>query len=365
MKNKARLASIDVVRTIAIVSMVLLHLHSNVLPAGSRLALLARSFGLCGVPFFVMLTGYLMVGRDYEGAYLGRFVRHNLLPLVMAFEIWNLAFAALGRIPDLYWEIPLDSTLRNALFAGASDLDELWFLPMMIALYLGLPIISMALKRFSQGEARPYGLLLMGLLVYFGTVLPTVASFSSQLGLSLGVTPLLNLGLFGAEVWGGCVWTLYLVLGWMIRRGVFRRIPSWGVILFLIVGVACHLGVIFRFNSWDTGGAYCSMPMVIIATTVFELLDRIEHLIPDLLARAAAFVSQRAFGVFVIHIWVMNALLMVCEATGFSLPSLGLPTVGYLVALLCSELIVLALSLCVTELLSRSKVIRRWALLMK
>ena len=42
-----------------------------------------------------MLTGYLLLGREYaDGECLQRFLSRNLLGLVVAFEVWNVAWWA-------------------------------------------------------------------------------------------------------------------------------------------------------------------------------------------------------------------------------------------------------------------------------
>lgn len=41
-----------------------------------------------GVPLFLIISGYLMLDRDYTGPKLKRFLMHNYLPMFVSFECW-------------------------------------------------------------------------------------------------------------------------------------------------------------------------------------------------------------------------------------------------------------------------------------
>lgn len=41
-----------------------------------------------GVPLFLIISGYLMLDRDYTGPKLRRFLMHNYLPMFVSFECW-------------------------------------------------------------------------------------------------------------------------------------------------------------------------------------------------------------------------------------------------------------------------------------
>lgn len=56
--------------------------------------------GTIGVPLFVILTGYLMLPRNFDkDDYLSRYLHRNFLPLLISFECWNLLWFLFDKIP--------------------------------------------------------------------------------------------------------------------------------------------------------------------------------------------------------------------------------------------------------------------------
>lgn len=77
---RKRNRSLDVIRSLAIVSVVCEHVSSDVLSGMPQL--IGNVFGTLGVPLFVMLTGYLMVDRKYDAAYTKKIPREEPADIV-------------------------------------------------------------------------------------------------------------------------------------------------------------------------------------------------------------------------------------------------------------------------------------------
>lgn len=103
---KKRIVTLDVIRTVAIVLVVTCHSIQQTIPllgiSGDGRQFINYSFvkqcvmtgmfilGRTGVPLFLILSGYLMIDRPFtEVGYLKHFLRHNLLSLLVCFEIWT------------------------------------------------------------------------------------------------------------------------------------------------------------------------------------------------------------------------------------------------------------------------------------
>lgn len=74
--------------------------------------------------------------------------------MLISFECWNLLWFLFDKIPffTLYKNpmgIKWATTVKAALFIGDTN-SALWYLPMTIALYLGIPIVSYVLKEISN-----------------------------------------------------------------------------------------------------------------------------------------------------------------------------------------------------------------------
>lgn len=72
-KSGKRDLSLDIVRSLAIMLVVLCHVDKSPLP--DWLEMFLKAAALFGVPLFVMLTGYLMLDHDYAGEHLGKYVK--------------------------------------------------------------------------------------------------------------------------------------------------------------------------------------------------------------------------------------------------------------------------------------------------
>lgn len=89
--NSQRSVAIDFLRVVAIVAVVCVHsLPVPIISGGWRIFASAAigSLSKIGVPLFLIITGYLMLDRDYSGPKLKRFLKHNYLPLLVSFESW-------------------------------------------------------------------------------------------------------------------------------------------------------------------------------------------------------------------------------------------------------------------------------------
>ena len=103
-KINCRVDWLDLVRSIAIITVVLCHTTASVFYAdiylmesptlAARLfALLFHTVGRIGVPLFLFLTGYLLLDRKYNTATeVVRFWKTKLLPLVITYELWLLIY---------------------------------------------------------------------------------------------------------------------------------------------------------------------------------------------------------------------------------------------------------------------------------
>ena len=90
--DSQRSVAIDFLRVIAIVAVVCVHSLPVPIIRGGGWRIFASaaigSLSKIGVPLFLIITGYLMLDRDYSGPKLKRFLQHNYLPLLVSFEAW-------------------------------------------------------------------------------------------------------------------------------------------------------------------------------------------------------------------------------------------------------------------------------------
>lgn len=345
--------SLDVIRSIAIFSVVCMHTASVTLSGDALLA--GRVLGSLGVPLFVMLTGYLMVDREYSEEYLSRFVRRNLIPLLVAYELWNAIWYVLSL--KLGSRFSAMNSLLIGLFMHPSD-SSFWFLPMIIGIYIGLPLFSV-FARLLNAKPMPkmyVGLMLVAMM-YFGTIVPTLREIFSIAAPNYSIESVLNMNLFGADVWGDSVWILYLLLGFLIKKKHFDKIPT-------VVCVAVLFGSLISFFAWNKvkliygilwETSYANILLVLSAIALFIICERHCRLegAKRVVVGATRFISAYSFSTYMIHYWVLYAISPFIQGFG-QYEAFGI------LFLSCA-----VLPMAIGRVMALSKPLRRWLLLIK
>ena len=356
MVHKQREYSLDVIRTVAIVTVVCEHV-SPALLSGTA-GLIVNVLGTIGVPLFVMLTGYLMLDRTYDASYLRRFIRHNLLPLIGALEIWNLVWFGVSHIVG-DTPITFERALKIALFMGPTD-NGMWFLPMIIGLYLGLPIVSHTVRWLNECKAREYTGILLGCIIFFGTFVPTLGELLSFISPQHAVSSQLNLNIFGASVWGDSVWILFLIAGYAVKKKAFQMVPTWCATAIAVVSV--FLLTLFHYFAqahgvaWDT--YYANIFLVIASVAFFVVGQRVFTFdgTSNAFGLVATSFSKYSFAIYMIHFWVLEACIMMMRMAGIR-QNMGIFVAVVLICLIGSHII--------ARILSFIGPLRRWMLLIK
>ena len=153
--SRKRIIFIDYIRALAILMVIMCHvIDVNCLfwlgyqdMSGARQIILYTLliFGRCGVPLFLMITGYLLLDRDYSQGKWKSFYLHKWLHLFLLTEIWFAiyeAFAVCVQGKPFVWK---DFILR-LLFIEEPVLSHAWYLPMILKLYLLIPLIAQIVK---------------------------------------------------------------------------------------------------------------------------------------------------------------------------------------------------------------------------
>lgn len=353
-KGSTRDVSLDLIRVAAIVLVVIAHSSHD-----GPLAL--RTLGTLGVPLFVILTGYLMVDRDYETGYMAQYLKRNLLPLFVCYQVWNLLYFLLSHLTFLQIKpVRIKTWLFSALFMGRTW-DLLWFLPMIIGLYLGIPLVSLTIHRFASGGNRTYLVVLGFCIIVFGTLVPTLQEVYGLFFHGLAPIGTLNMNVFGSYAWGASVWILYLCIGYYLKK----RRDDYRCPMVVVLLVVCFAGLYLlnRFKAARNipfSPNYSDLFLVVASICSFIILTRIgsAHVLQKASLRIGIMkLSQLSFGVYMVHLWVWvmlgKAIQELLHIYGDVVVFLGRFAVYYLV----SVLVVWALSLIPP--------IRRWLLLIK
>ena len=243
MAIKKRVRYIDQLRALAIIFVLFAHISTHtckllggIYQIGSlkwASSALLVDFGVIGVPLFLMITGALLLNRDYGD--LPSFLKHRFLRILPAFLFWALIF-------------------MHQVFT-------FWYVWLMMGIYLFLPIINSFIKEYGLKGAEYF------LIVWFITILMN----------TFGYYPLYELELSYFFGYIG-----YVVLGYYLFNKDFKISHGKLLIISFLLFLICTLfGMHYTFYESQIAGkqlwmTYLEIAVVLQGVGVFLFFKNLE-----------------------------------------------------------------------------------------
>ena len=316
-----RIEWLDVARSLAIVSVKLNHavnrsfaVYSGQLAEFQQIPVMLSvftavicAFSRLGVPVFLMISGTLLLDRDYDAERTKHFLRHNWLELLITTEIW---------LAIMYWYLQIfpGSVLRvrglgiairdfvmNQLFINTISMGSMWYMFMILCVYLMIPILAAALKKLDHR----YFAIPMAIVAFCSFVLTDVNGALAALGDTRKLSSAFSSGhLFSMYV-------VYLLLGYFISHcGLLERFRTWVLSVLCLVFFAAFCGFQFWAFSREydlvVAEGYKSVFPLLTSVCLFELLRRCR--IGEFGKRITRALSEISFGIYFVHICIMEGL---------------------------------------------------------
>ena len=324
MKNE-RIAFIDWMRVVACFMVMAIHsaepfylggAEPNVTHVASRWDMLWITLTECicrsCVPLFAMASAYLLFPLNKP---TGEFFRRRIVRAVVPFVVWAVAYVAVLGDGGSSW--------GKLMFNFPDEGGHLWFVPMLLGLYILMPLLSPWAEKVSEGELGGW---------IFLWVATTIFPFLRQAwGHLFGAPP------FGAVPYlmGECPWNHfgafhyvsgfvgYMLLGLWFRRFAPERdwvatlrfaVPVW------LVGAAFMARFFFRFPDaypfdapysaavvMETSIEYCSFG---VAATTFAAFMVIRKMNFDgwFYRKVVRPVSEASYGMYLMHMFILAAV---------------------------------------------------------
>ena len=227
--------------------------------------------GRIGVPFFLMITGYLLLDRAYDDEKVRRFWTKNCKGLIIVTVIWSLIYA----ISITY--VSLFSVHVNTIEAGNLFFSHMWYMPMIIGMYLSLPFVASALSHYK-------------LLAF---LLPFISLLFDMQGIK-------NINIQFCLGFSGGIYGIYIILGWLVKKGQFKKYSSNKFRLLAIVSFL--ICVLFQYYAYIRGYPFLlwyEFPFILTGSlALFELCSRRKKVRGF---KGVQFLSKYSFAVFLIH----------------------------------------------------------------
>ena len=338
MKTK-RALWVDNIRALATVLVVLCHVTESIYSLnleGMELlsdweqitVLIMFTLGRLGVPIFFFLSGYLLLGFEYDEERTKKFYSRNLLGLMITTEIWLLVYRVYN---SFFYHMPfsLKECIKTALFLTQGPMTHTWYMPVILGIYTMVPAVSNALCSRNRLFLIPLSFSFVATFV-----IPEVNVLMRLKGIP-EISFFLDLSFVGGG-YGFCV-----LLGYILRRHLedFRRVPM--VIWALIAISQLCITVLLQWYSYHCGTAYnvwynCgTLLLAAFSLTImgsnFSRERKITH-----------FLSKYSFGIYLLHVPALQIIMRFFHIQVRSLLSVGIlsiavVTVSLLLCALCCQ----------------------------
>lgn len=305
---RQRIPYLDFLRCLAICLVVILHSIAATLVNPAFYSCL--TWYLCmgfnpvdrtGVPLFFMISGFLMLSRSSTER-VWDFYKHNIPKLVIPLTAWSLIYyaaeVACGQHP-----IDILDFLSRFLNQGVSY--HMWFIYTLVGIYLLCPF----LKRIVDHSSARQLVVLLGVILFPTTLRPIL---NQILPVDLYFFEPLMEGYLG-----------YFLLGYLLGGAKFQKKTRILIYLGGVVGyAACLLG-----NLAQASPEGISLPMnngymlnhYLLAASLFVFFKtwferhsaRLEKC-----SRPLAQASNRVFGVYWVHVLILNVLTALVDFQG-------------------------------------------------
>ncbi len=302
-----RNTNLDILRIIAVISVISVHVGGvfvTSFPHGSAEFTVGNvwdgAFRFC-IPLFLMISGALLLdeSRPYR---VSDFLK-KAWNMALLYLFWSVLYAVMLPLIE-------SKTLTPSLFwiRFTEGAYHLWYLPMMIGLYLIIPVLRLFVKKANIRYLRY--LLFLGMI--FALMIPFF-SFLSEISSGIGKQIVLDfvnrlekidLGLIGFEVF-------YLLAGWyLFHVGIsqkFMRMVLYAVGVFGVFGNLIYVYLTGNFTYPYSGK---NIAVACLAAAIAVFVWRLPEIRLERLRRVIAYASKCSFGVYIIHVFVLETAKM-------------------------------------------------------
>lgn len=339
---------LDYLRVFASIAIILLHVTaqnmSYVELAGTEWNIynICNSASRWGVPVFVMMSGALFLPREIPTKTL---YKKYITRMAISYVVWSAFYAIIDPIDSLIFTEGYQVSLVEIAGNFISGAVHLWFLPMIIGLYMCIPLIK---KLTEDNSLIKYFLLLSFIFCFIKTQFELVAN-----NLLKGTVQIIveNINTvfknFNINIVVGFV--AYFVLGFYLNK---TEINKKHRTIIYVLGVA-GLALTTFFNLLASENAGKSLEVFYGGTTLNVLFMSVAIFVwfkynakgTEMLNKIIVKLSKYSFGAFLVHIFILQCLNAIgIQSTTFhpvlSIPAITIFTtvVSYLISLVLNKI---------------------------
>lgn len=330
-----RILYIDVLRVLSITAVLVAHAVSSDVSniAGGKVDssqwwvanIIDSSIRWC-IPIFFMISGILLLDPKKEESY-STFLKKRFSRIGIPFLIWGVFYSYLKHLilePDgiTFYQMPkvcLKDILTNNIYY------HMWFMYTIMAIYLFVPIIRTAIKKFTRKEI----LIFIGLWFLTSIVYQSLQDFyhlfsGKDINIALFTSPYIS-GYMGFCVLG------YYLDGMVIKRFMRFLVYLLGIAGGIAIPILLYISNMGTDTLDETFYNYLTLPIFLFSVGVFMFIRNIdwERKLSDRMKRIVLSLSEASFGIYLVHlffedVWIekfsiWNNMPIVPKAIGISI----------------------------------------------
>lgn len=296
---------IDLLRIVACISVIMLHSASQYwyeFPVTDKRWMVYNIWDAVsrfGVPVFVMISGMLFLSREGE-VNLRKLYCNNIFRLAVAYAVWSIIY---GLWDCREWTPGPSVTVRDYVAEIVLGRYHLWFIPMLIGIYILLPVLKTYTDHCSKKNLEYFLILFVVLQIGRSTLgivqIPTLANVLVQL----------------LDVEMACSYVGYFVLGYYLYR--YRLSHVWQVRVYFLGAVSLILAAMVsirvslyygtpKSEAFDSYSVFTFLVTVALFVFFREKISQISW--KGYAKKLLTELSANTFGVYLLHLLVIEWL---------------------------------------------------------
>ena len=296
-----------------------------------------RNSLLWAVPFFVMVSGALLLDPEKEMSYkkiYSKYILRIFVCLVAACLIYGIIEIAIwGKDSPVN-----DFKIWFLAFYMGVGWKPLWYLYMLIALYIMLPIYRIISKHLEEKDWK----YILVVLFIFQSIVPFINSLSG-----------VNCGFYICVY---TVYSLYFFVGYGIHKKVIsiNKTLAW---IGSIAGLALNFGLtVLAFickmdKLYEAINSYSSIIVVLQAICMYYLLTGINGDKENVFSKILISIDKVSLGIYLVHVGLLRVMIYGVKFNPYSY--------GFYMVIIAT-LIILILSYAISHILHRIPGVRKF-----
>lgn len=279
---------ISILRIFATLSVIIIHISGPVVVKFGKIsnfdwnvANFYDSISRYAVPVFFMISGSLLLGREFE---IKGFLKNRLGKIIPPFLFWSLFYSVFNRYVFNYEVFNIAKVIKDVFYGSEY---HLWFVYTLIGVYLIAPIFQKWIA-FSKEKDFQYFLIIWMITLFL--TLPGIAIYF----------PKINLTYFSGFLG-------YFILGYYLKN--YINCKNWILYLFISIGLLITIFGTYYFSFknhkfYEYFYEYLSLNALAVSVGVFLLFNKIEN-INDKIKPIISKFNECSFGIYLIHPFII------------------------------------------------------------